>query len=186
MKSALVMIDIQNEYFPGGACELFQPEQAAAKAKLILEYFRKHDMPVCHIQHISNYPGAATYLEGSRGAQIHSAVAPIENEKVFIKHAPSSFFQTGLADALLKQEINNLIVCGMMSHMCVDTTVRAAKDYGFTVSVIDDAVTTMDLTRNGSIIPAQTVHDVMMASLSGVFAKVISADEFLNNTKEYL
>ena len=186
MKSALVIIDIQNEYFPGGACELFQPEQAATKAKLILEYFRKCGLPVCHVQHISNYPGATAYLEGSKGAEIHSLVAPAGNEKVYVKHAPSSFLKTGLAEELLNQDINNLIVCGMMSHMCVDTTVRAAMDYGFTVTVIDDAVTTMDLSRNGEVIPAKIVHDVMMASLNGVFAKVISADEFLKNTREYI
>ncbi len=186
MKSALVIIDIQNEYFPGGACELLQPEQAAANAKLILEFFRKHDLMVCHVQHISNYPGATNYVEGSKGAEIHPLVAPIGNEKVFVKHAPSSFLKTGLAEELLNQGINNLIVCGMMSHMCVDTTVRAAMDYGFSVSVIDNAVTTMNLSRNGEVIPAKTVHDVMMASLNGVFAKVISADEFLNNAKEYI
>lgn len=186
MKSALIIIDIQNVYFPGGACELFQPEQAVEKAKLILDYFREHDMPVCHVQHISDNPDATAYLEGSKSAEIHPLVAPKGNEKVFVKHAPSSFFQTGLADDLLKQGINNLIICGMMSHMCVDTTVRAAKDYGFTSTVIDDAVTTMDLSRNGAVIPAKTVHDVMMASIDGVFAKVITADEFLKNTKEYI
>ncbi len=186
MKSAHVIIDIQNEYFPGGARELFQPEQAAAKAKLILEYFREHDMPVCHVQHISNYPGATTYLEGSKGAEIHPLVAPFGNEKVYVKHAPSSFLKTGLAEDLLQQGINNLIVCGMMSHMCVDTTVRAAMDYGFSVTVIDDAVTTMDLSRNGAVIPAKTVHDVMMASINGVFAKVIPSDEFFKNTSNYI
>jgi nicotinamidase-related amidase len=186
MKSALILIDIQNDYFPGGACELFQPEQAAVKAKQVLEYFREHDMPVCHVQHISNYPGANAYIQGSKGAEIHPLVAPVGNEKVYIKHAPNSFFQTGLADDLLKQGINNLIVCGMMSHMCVDTSVRAAKDYGFTITVIDDAVTTMNLSRNGTVIPAATVHDVIMASINGVFAKVITADEFINNTRDYI
>lgn len=186
MKSALIMIDIQNEYFPGGACELFQPEQAATKAKQILEYFREHDMPVCHVQHISNYPGATSYMEGSKGTEIHPLVAPIGNEKVYVKHAPSSFFQTGMADDLLKQGINHLIVCGMMSHMCVDTTVRAAKDYGFTVTVIDDACTTKNLSIRGTEIPAKIVHDVMMASLNGVFAKVITADEFLSNPSTYI
>lgn len=182
MKSALIIIDIQNEYFPGGACELVLPEQAAASTKKVLDYFRQNKLPIYHVQHLSNYQGATSYIEGSKGAEIYPLVAPQGNEKVFVKHVPSSFYQTGLAEELQNQDINQLVVCGMMSHMCVDTTVRAAMNYGFSVIVIDDACTTMNLTWNGTVIPAKTVHDTMMASLNGVFAKVISSDEFLNIT----
>lgn len=186
MKSALILIDIQNEYFPGGAVELFQPEKAAAATRKILDYFREYNLPVYHVQHINNYPGATAYVEGSKGAEIHALVAPIHQEKVFIKHVPNSFFKTGLGKELENENINHLVVCGMMSHMCVDTTVRAAFDYGYSVTLIDDACTTRDLNWRDSVIPAKTVHETMMASLNGVFAKVVSSDEFLNSTEKYM
>ncbi len=184
MKSALILIDIQNEYFPGGASELYRPELAAANTRKLLDYYREQRLPVYHVQHISDYPGATAYLPGSKGAELYPLVAPLAPEKVFVKHAPNSFYKTGLAEELLKQQINHLVICGMMSHMCVDTTVRAAKDYEFSVTLIDDACTTKDLSWKENIIPAATVHDTMMASINGVFATVVTADNYLNSCKE--
>jgi nicotinamidase-related amidase len=179
MKSALVIIDIQNDYFKGGACELVNPEQAAEQAKKVLNTFRQKSLPVFHVRHINNYPGATFHLSDTKGSEIHSLVAPLPNEKVIIKYAPSSFLHTELSKELLEQEIDHLVICGMMSHMCIDTTVRAAQDYGFKVTLIEDACTTKDLYWNGTIISAETVHNTIMASVNGVFAQVVKAEEFL-------
>lgn len=181
MKSALIIIDIQNDYFKGGAYELVNPEQAAKQAKKILNAFRQKRLPVFHVRHINNYPGANFHLEKSYGSEIHSIVAPMPEEKVIIKHAPSAFLQTGLSKELQDQEINHLVICGMMSHMCIDTSVRAAQDYGFTVTLLEDACTTRDLEWNGTKISAEIVHNTIMASVNGVFAQVMRTKEFLKN-----
>lgn len=179
MKSALVLIDIQNDYFKGGKSELSKPEKAASNAKRVLEYYRSSNLPVYHIQHISIKEGAVFFLPDTEGAEIHESVKPIKGEKVFIKHVPNSFFDTGLADELEIRHVNNITVCGMMSHMCVDTTVRAAKDLGMYTTLIHDACATKDLVWENNMILAEDVHHAFMASLQGTFAEVVSTNEFL-------
>lgn len=179
LKSALLLIDIQNEYFTGGNNPLHAPEKAAANAKRVLDFFRDGGLPVFHIRHINLKPGAATFLPDSVGAEIHESVAPLGSERVIVKHYPSAFLQTDLADVLKQQHIGRLVVCGMMSHMCIDTTVRAAMDYGLTVTLLEDACTTKALEWGGQVIPAETVHQTFMAALNGRFAQVVTTKAFL-------
>lgn len=181
MKSAVLLIDIQNDYFKGGKCELYHPEEAAVHGREILELFRRAKLPVYHVKHISTKEDAAFFLPDTKGAEFHESVAPLEQEKVVIKHNPSAFLNTGLAGELLEGGIEHLVIAGMMSHMCIDTTVRAAQDYGFSVTLISDACTTRDLiSREGEVIPAQTVHDTFMAALNNTFARVLDTKEFMN------
>ncbi|NMC57011.1 MAG: cysteine hydrolase [Eubacteriaceae bacterium] len=182
MKNALVLIDIQNDYFIGGKNELYLTKEAAENASKVLNYFRNANLPIFHIKHISG-ANAAFFLPDTYGAEINDIVAPMNDEKVIVKHAPNAFLKTNLADELRKQEISNLIICGMMSHMCIDTTVRAAMDNGFTVTLLEDACTTKNLIWGDDKIPAQTVQKTIMASLNGVFAKVTKTDKFLESSK---
>lgn len=182
MKSALILIDIQNDYFPSGRNELHKPEEALKCTKQALEFFRKNNLPVYHVRHTNTYKGATFFLPDTSGAEIHKSVSPRTDEKVLVKHTPNSFFQTGLYDELRKQNISHLVICGMMSHMCIDTSVRAARDYGFSVTVLEDACATKDLCRNGTVISADIVHNTIMASLDGVFAKVMPTQKFLADT----
>ncbi|HYE69230.1 MAG TPA: cysteine hydrolase family protein [Anaerovoracaceae bacterium] len=178
MNRALILIDIQNDYFKGGKNELYMPEHAATNASRVLEYFRNKGLPVYHVQHINIREGATFFLPDSSGVEIHACVKPYQGEKIFIKHVPNSFFNTGLADELKAKQIDHLTVCGMMSHMCIDTSVRAAKDMGFSMAVLEDACTTKDLIWDNSVIPASMVHNTIMASLQGIFAQVLTVDEF--------
>lgn len=181
MKNAIILIDIQNDYFEGGKNKLHLPEQAAAHAKQALEFFRSRNMPVFHVKHISIRQGATFFLSDSQGAEIHQSVTPKNGEKVIIKHFPDAFLQTGLADELLQQNMNHLVICGMMSHLCIDTTVRAAQNFGFSVTLLEDACTTKDLVWHDTEIPAETVHNTIMASLNGVFAQVLPTNQYIEN-----
>lgn len=172
MKSALVIIDIQKDYFAGGKNELFLPEKAAEKARMLLDYFRQKDMDIFHIQHISTNPKTGFFQPNTEGADIHPLVSPTLAEPVFVKHTPDSFIETGLEQALRIRQIESIVICGMMSHMCIDTTVRSAKRLNFTVLLAEDACTTKELIWNETPIPASTVHQTMMAALSGTFAQV--------------
>ena len=128
--------------------------------------------PVIYIQHF-NPPDDYFFLEGTKGAEISDRIRPEEGDKVIVKRYPNSFLETEL-DAYLKSlQVDTLIVCGMMTHMCVDTTVRAAMDYGYQVKLAADACATMDLNLNGEIIPAETVHKAFIAALDGVFAGIV-------------
>ena len=172
MKEALLIIDVQNDYFPGGANELSHPLDAEKRIQRLIIESRLCGRPVIYIQHF-NPPNDTFFLEGTFGAEISDRIRPAENDKVTVKRYPNSFLETEL-DAYLKSlQVDTLIVCGMMTHMCVDTTVRAAMDYGYQVKLAADACATMDLNLNGEIIPAETVHKAFIAALDGVFAEIV-------------
>ena len=179
MSKALIIIDIQNDYFEGGACELVNPMEASLKAKEVLEYFRKNNMPVFHIQHTNIKDGATFFLANTKGVQIHENVKPLENEKIIEKNFPNSFLQTNLESELEKLNIKELVICGMMSHMCVDSTTRAAFDLGFDCTLIHDACTTRDLVFQDKKVDASDVHNSFMSALGSVFARVVKVEEML-------
>ncbi|MFZ2313574.1 MAG: isochorismatase family protein, partial [Methylobacter sp.] len=107
-------------------------------------------------------------------------VQPKENEALIIKNYPSSFRDTGLDGILRKSGVTELVVCGAMSHMCVDTTVRAAFDLGYSCKVISDACATRDLEFEERVISASDVHASFMAALKFPFATVLTTQEYLN------
>ena len=185
-KTALIIIDIQNDYFPGGTMELVEPEKAALKAKEVLSYFRENRMPVIHVQHIALQEGATFFLPNTKGAEINSIVAPLANEKVITKNYPNSFRDTKLLEYLHENNITNLVFAGMMTDVCIDATVRASMDNGFTNTLITDAVATRDRELNGKVVPASQINTAFLAGLNalgGLYATVLSSDEFLAKNK---
>lgn len=152
MDTALVIIDVQNDYFPQGKCELFQSEQALKVTKRLLEHFRERKLPIFYVQHISP-EDAAFFLPNTKGVQLHKEIEPLGSEYIIVKHTPNGFHETTLQEKLTSLSIKNLVMCGMMTHMCVDTTVRAAKDLGHLVTLISDACATKDLEWNGRKLP---------------------------------
>lgn len=175
----LLLIDIQNDYFPGGKMELNNMDAAAVNAALLLSLFRNRNWPVVHVQHLSTRPNASFFVPESKGAEIHSSVIPMNEEPVVLKNFPNSFRQTNLHEILKSKNAEELVICGAMSHMCIDTTTRAACDMGFPVTLIHNACATRDLSFNGQTVEAAKVQAAYMAALNGSFAKVISAAEFL-------
>jgi nicotinamidase-related amidase len=172
MKEALIVIDVQNDYFPGGSCELHNSYEAEKVIIELIEESRSIDRPIIYIKHI-NAPNRTFFIEGTWGCEISERIKPAPSDKIITKHYPSAFFETDLQEYLSALGIEKLIICGMMTHMCVDTTVRAAKDFGYKVDLVEKACTTKDLTFKGEVIPAETVQKAFMASLQGTFANVI-------------
>ena len=181
MKTALLIVDIQNDYFPGGAMEVVGARAAAAQAAKLLGAFREQGRPVIHLQHISQRAGATFFLPGTSGAEIHEAVKPAAGEPVFQKHFPSGFRETPLLEHLRGEDIASLVIAGMMTHMCIDSTTRAAADLGFACSLAHDACATRDLSFNGSRVAAETVQTAYLGALNGSFAKVLSTNALCND-----
>ncbi|MBI5018108.1 MAG: cysteine hydrolase [Deltaproteobacteria bacterium] len=177
MNRALLLIDLQNDYFPHGRMELVGAEAAVSAAARVLGRFRAAGEPVVHIQHVSVQPGATFFLPGTEGLTIHPSVAPLLGETILTKHFPNSFRDTGLHAHFQGLDLTELVVCGMMSHMCVDTTVRAAFDLGYTVTLVPAACATRDLVFEGQTIPAAAVHGAYMAALGSVFAALRRPDD---------
>jgi len=179
MSIALLLIDIQNDYFPGGTMELAHATAAATAASALLEAFRARKLPVVHIQHLAVRAGATFFLPGTAGAEIHASVRPLPGETVFQKHFPNSFRQTPLLEHLRRTNISRLVIAGMMTHMCIDTTTRAASDLGFSCLLAHDACATRALTFNGQQVSAENVQTAFLAALNGLFARVMSSSEIL-------
>jgi nicotinamidase-related amidase len=181
MRTALLIIDIQNDYFPGGKMEVAGCLQAAAAAARLLAAFRRQSWPLYHVQHIAARANATFLLPGTHGAEIAEQVRPLPTEPVIIKHFPNSFRETELLDRLKADGIGSLLICGMMSQMCIDATVRAAFDLGFTCIVAPDACAAREQVFDGVTVPAPQVHAAYMAALGAVYAQVRGVDEILDN-----
>lgn len=177
MTRALVIIDIQQDYFPGGAYPLVEPEAAARAAARLLAAFRQADEPVIHIQHVWDAPDAAFMRPGTAGIEIHPLVAPAGDEPVVRKESPNAFLNTDLEARLRDISPDELVIVGMMSSMCVDATVRAASDLGFAVTVAHDACAAPDLEFGGAVVPGAQVHAAFMAALSDSYARVTTVDD---------
>lgn len=180
MNTALLLIDIQNDYFPNGRMPLDKSADACMKAQEVLHAYRAKQLPVIHVQHISTRPDAVHFLPCTRGVEIHPDVAPVKNEIIVKKHYPNSFKDTSLLNQLNKLKINHLVVAGMMTHMCIDATVRAAYDLGFSLTVLHDACATKNLEFNSMMIPAQSVHNAFLAALQPMYSNVMSVKDFLH------
>ena len=178
--TALILIDIQNDYFDGGALELANADQAAKNASSLLNIFRTRQLPIIHIQHETLQPEMGFMLPGTRGQQIHSSVAPNEGEICLTKHYPNAFWNTVLEEVLKEQNITHAVVAGMMTHMCVSTTIRAAMERGFQVTAIQDACATRTLSLNNEEIPADVVHQTALAELT-LIANISLLDQFIRN-----
>ena len=177
MARGLVIVDIQKDYFPGGAHPLAGPEAAAASAARLLADFRAAGRPVFHVRHIWDEEEATFMRPGTDGVEIHESVAPLDGETVISKEHPNSFRETELELELREAGVDELVVCGMMTSMCVDATVRAAVDLGFDTTVAYDACATCDLDFGGTTIPAASAHAAFLAALADGYAAVVATDD---------
>jgi nicotinamidase-related amidase len=184
MNTALVIVDIQNDYFPDGKMPLVGPVEASQQAARLLDHFRRARWPIVHVQHIAVRPGATFFLPGTPGADFHVNVQPLPEETIVQKNFPNSFRETPLLDVLREKQVNRLIISGMQTNMCVDAITRAAADYGFECIVAADACAARNLTFDGQTVPAQQVHHAFLAALSGSYAKVLKVDQIVAQLAE--
>ncbi|MDH6253660.1 nicotinamidase-related amidase [Chryseobacterium sp. H1D6B] len=181
MKKALLIIDIQNDYFPGGTHVLADSETAGTHASKLLNTARNRNLEIIHIKHIAVNEGADFFLPDTYGAEIHHCVKPLDGEKVIIKNYPNSFRETELLKYLHEKDVTELVICGMMTDVCVDATVRAAMDLGFNTTVIGDACAARDRELYGETVSAGNIQKAYLAgmtALGGLYADVIKTEEF--------
>ena len=178
-KQALLIIDVQNDYFNGGKMELVNPESAAGNISRVLEKSRKEEVPVIYIQHMATDPSAGFLVVNTPGVEIHRSIAPVAGEKVIVKQYPNSFRETALQEHLQALGITHLVITGMMTHVCVDATTRAAKDLGYSCTVISDACATRALDVEGEQVAAPMVQKTFMGALAFYYADIQTTEEFL-------
>lgn len=179
-KRAVIVVDIQNEYFAAGKLPLVNIEQAAANAARVIAIARQNKDLLIHVRHEFPDPNAPLFTPGSDGVNIHESVAPEGDEPVILKNYPNSFLKTNLKELLDSNGIEDVVVIGAMSHMCIEATSRAASDFGYKVTVVADACATMDLEFNGVKAPAAQVHATAMAALEFAYGSITSTQAYLN------
>ncbi|MDE1150145.1 MAG: cysteine hydrolase family protein [Azospirillaceae bacterium] len=177
--TALVIVDLQNDYFPGGRFPLVGVEQAAANAARLLAAARAAGRPVIHVRHEMPAGNPPFFAPGSAGAAIHASVRDEGGEPVITKNRTNAFRDTDLKAILDAQGLKGIVLAGAMSHMCIDAAARAATDLGYAVTVVHDACATRDLDFNGVTVPAAQVHAAFMAALAFAYATVVTTDDHL-------
>jgi nicotinamidase-related amidase len=183
LKSGLILVDIQNDYFKGGRMELVGMEEAGIKANKLLTFFRDNRKPTFHIQHIAAAEGATFFLPDTKGVEIHDSVKPQSDDLIIQKRYPNSFRDTPLLNQLKNAGVADVVICGAMSHMCIDATTRAAADLGFKCTLIHDGCATRNLEFSGKKVLADEVHASFMAALGAAYARVISCGDFIADIK---
>ena len=174
-KTGLLLIDIQEFYFPGGRQQLEDAELAGMNAGLVLEQFRKYRLPVYHVRH--NF---------EPGGNIHSYVKPVPGEKVITKDHVNAFLGTDLLESLRADSVDQLVICGMQTHMCVEAAVRAAHDFGFKCLLVSDACATRALQYEEHIIPALSVQLSTLQTLQGAYARIVTTAELQKSIQEII
>ena len=150
MRTALLVIDVQKGMFmpPGPA---FRGDEVVGRIGGLLAEARARKLPVLHVQHDGG-PGDVL-AHGTEGWQIHAGAAPQSGEPVVEKRHCNSFQETDLGARLGAQGIERLIVAGLQTEYCIDTTCRAAAAEGYKVVLVSDAHTTFD----SAILPAEKI-----------------------------
>lgn len=177
--TALILVDIQKDYFDGGRWTLSKIDQASDNAAKVLANARNSGHMIVHVHHEMLSDGAPFFRPGTSGAEIHPKVAPQAGEEVILKHAPNSFHNTRLHEALSARGITKLIIVGAMSQICIDATTRAASDFGYAVTLIHDACAARDVEFDGVTVPAAQVHAAFMSALSFAYATLVDCESFL-------
>lgn len=171
-KTALILIDIQDFYFEGGAVELVDAQEAGEQAQKLLQLFRDKGLLIVHVKH-----------KATKGSDINKVVCPLVNEKVIEKTEVNAFIGTDLKEYLDAHHIEHIVMAGMQTHMCLEAGVRAAADFGYEVVVVEDACATRDLTYNGLVIPAEQVHFSTLSTLKSyayIMKQEVFQEKFLN------
>ncbi|MGO1118840.1 cysteine hydrolase family protein [Rhodovibrionaceae bacterium A322] len=177
--SALILIDIQNDYFNGGRWPVAKMQEVAANAAKLLQQARQSGQMIVHVRHEIPSDEAPFFRPGSEGAQIHAAVAPQGEEPVILKHHANAFRDTDLKAQLDAAGITDLVICGAMSQMCIDASTRAAADLGYKVVLVEDACGAKEQSFGGRDVAAADVHAAFMAPLGMSYAQVTTTQDFL-------
>ena len=179
---ALLVIDIQNDYFPGGRWPLVGADAAAANAVRVIEAARAAGDLVVFVQHVFEGAEPPFFAADTKGVELHESLAPRPDEPLVVKHEVNAFKGTDLAQLLKDRGVGELTIVGSMSHVCIDSATRAAADQGYAVTVVHDACATHDVEFQGAKVPAAQVHAAFMSGLGFGFAILRSTDEQVGGT----
>jgi nicotinamidase-related amidase len=179
-KTALVLVDVQKAFLEWEADgKRRNNPEAVANIATLLSAFRRDHRPVFHIRHASRQADSALHPEKS-GYVVIDEAREIDGEPVIVKSVNSGFIGTDLEDRLRGRDIGTVIIAGITTNHCVETTTRMAGNLGFDARLVSDACYTFDRTGyNGRIETAESIHDMTLSNLNGEFATIETTESLL-------
>lgn len=182
MKRALLVIDVQNEYFTGKLPVTYPPGSLKRIIKVI-EAARSKQIPVVFIQHSALQKDAKAFLKGSEEWKLHPEIEAIPCEHLVEKTLPGSFTGTDLEPWLRGREIDTVVIAGYMTQMCCDTTARQAFHLGFTVGFLSDATGTLQISNEAGTVTAEELHRAILVTQAARFSKVMTSEQWIDSLK---
>lgn len=165
-RKALIIIDVQNDYFKDGRFPLIQPELALDNILKLEKYFKENNQLIVYVQHVNFSKDAAFFEHDTPGVEIREEFDINDDSVIVQKQTPNSFF------------IEEVVISGMMTHLCVDSTTRTSKELGYSTTLVKDATATRDLEYDDSTVKAQDVQHAFISALAN-FSTVVSTEEYL-------
>lgn len=187
-EEALIIVDVQNDYFPDGNLPTCSPIETAQACAQLIKKFRQEGKEVIFVKHIIKDSQEKDYpflIKNTHGSEIHDIVKPLPTEKIVVKQEVSSFVGTDLKQHLLSKGVKKLVVVGMMIHNCVNATVYSGVAEGFPCIVVDEAVNTMDQPYDGEIVKAQDIKKAFLAGIQFGFCPVYKLNDVLSDNYTY-
>jgi nicotinamidase-related amidase len=183
-KRALIVIDVQNEYFDG-ALPISDPppETSLENIGRAMEAASGSGVPVIVVRHTDDEPDAPIFRQGSHAWELHPEIERRARDHLVEKTLPGSFTGTPLGDILASAGIDTVSITGYMTHMCVDTTAREAAHRGLSVEILNDATGTLPLSNSGGSATGEELHRATLVAQGQFFADVLSTDEWLGRLR---
>ncbi|HRJ62257.1 MAG TPA: cysteine hydrolase family protein [Azospirillaceae bacterium] len=175
MTKVLLIVDLQDEYFPGGCLPLPHIAPAAENVARLLTYFREAKAPVVHVMHDSGAKDGA-FSQSSKSWRLHHPAEPQSGENVIVKNHPNAFRLSWLHTTLQAMNVTELVIVGAQTQLCIDSTARSAIDFGYPTTVVVDACAAGDLEWNGERIPAEQVQRTFLAALDAILKLTTTAE----------
>ncbi|AQR94718.1 cysteine hydrolase family protein [Clostridium saccharoperbutylacetonicum] len=176
MKKALLVIDVQNEYFTG-KLKVTYPSNSLDNILKVMDYAKENNMITIIVQHTGS--DGNTFIRKSNEWDIHPKILEKSYDYIIEKTKPSSFYKTNLEEILIKEDIDEVIISGYMTQMCCDTTARDAFHKGYNVKFLSDATGTIDVSNDIGTISSKDLHKATLIAQSLGFSKVISSEDFM-------
>ena len=183
VKRALLVIDVQNEYFPGGALPIKHPVDHLQNILEVMDAAREQGVTTVVVRHHQPDPQSPLFCKGSPNWELHPDVASRPHDLLLDKQLPGSFTNTGLENFLREREIDTVAVAGYMTQICCDTTAREAFHRGFKVEFLRDATGTLDVENAAGKASAEELHNAILVSQQMFISEVVTKNEFVDRIR---
>lgn len=178
MQRALLVIDVQNEYF-SGKLPVTHPAGSLENVLKAMDTAIERNIPVVVIQHTALKEDSATFRKGTHEWDLHPEVATRHSDLWVEKNLPGSFTGTPLESWLRDNGVDTVVIAGYMTQMCCDTTARQAFHRGFQVEFLSDATGTLSVQNSGGSVTDEELHRAILVTQSMRFSKVLNTSEWI-------